>query len=101
LSLQGNCDFRNLIFVSVRLHAGLAEVSEDLVLDIEMKGTSNEVFGFAQAAMNLLMFVAVRQKVLLTFTADKGGLRSCSHFVHLQMVKPFDMLDEVIIFLCF
>jgi len=56
------------------LHAGLAKVSEDLVLDIKMKGTSNEVFGFAQAAMNLLMFVAVRKKILLTFTADKGCL---------------------------
>jgi len=56
------------------LHARLAEVSEDLVLDIEMKRTSNEVFGFAQAAMNLLVSVAVRKKFLLTFTADKGCL---------------------------
>lgn len=51
--------------------------------------------------MNLLVFIAIRKKVLLTFTADKGCLRSCSHLVHLQMVKPLDMLDEVIIFLCF
>jgi len=47
LSLIGNSDFGDLIFVGVRLHAGLAEVSEDFVLDIEMKRTSNEFFGFA------------------------------------------------------
>ena len=62
-----------------------------------MKNAFNRV-SLADETDSISVEVSVRQKLLLSFTANKSTLGSSFNLVNFEMVKALDVLDELIIF---